>query len=127
MEPPEVTIARVKTLDAQLNDSLATERFETLVRASFGAAGLLLAMLGIYGVMSYSVVTGKQEISVRMALGAGRRVAVSTPAPMRSRSPVANTNSSTASAVRSCRRALFSTKANRTGPSAFSWSRLRQA
>jgi ABC-type antimicrobial peptide transport system permease subunit len=69
---PEVTIARVKTLDSQLNDSLATERFETMVLVSFGAAALLLAMLGIYGVLSFFMVTRKQEIGVRMALGATR-------------------------------------------------------
>ena len=57
---PDVTIARVKTLDSQLSDSLAAERFQTLVLTIFGIAALLLSMLGIYGVLSYSTATRKQ-------------------------------------------------------------------
>jgi predicted permease len=69
---PDVTIARVKTLDSQVSDSLATERFQTMVLLAFGGAALLLAMLGIYGVLSHSVEARRQEIGVRMALGASR-------------------------------------------------------
>jgi predicted permease len=70
---PEVTIARIATLSSQIDDSLAAERFQTLVLVSFGIAALLLAMLGIYGVLSYSTEMRKQEIGMRMALGATRR------------------------------------------------------
>ena len=70
---PDVTIARAKSLDTQLRDSLATERFQATVLTAFGVAALLLSMLGIYGVLSYSTETRRQEIGVRMALGATRR------------------------------------------------------
>jgi predicted permease len=69
---PNVTIARVHTLDSQLSDSLAPEHLETGIFAAFGAAALLLALLGIYGTLSYSVEARTQEVGIRMALGATR-------------------------------------------------------
>lgn len=66
------TIARIKSLDTQMADSLASERFQTTLLVAFGTIALLLAMLGIYGILSYTVATRKQEIGLRMALGATR-------------------------------------------------------
>lgn len=82
-----VTIARIKTLDSQVNDSLAPERFQTAVLLSFGFSALLLAMLGIYGVLSYAVANRTREIGVRMALGANRQSIYSL-AVMEAASPV---------------------------------------
>jgi predicted permease len=69
---PNVTIARIHTLDSQISDSLAPEHLQTGIFAAFGAAALLLALLGIYGTLSYSVVARTQEVGLRMALGATR-------------------------------------------------------
>jgi ABC-type antimicrobial peptide transport system permease subunit len=70
---PNAIIARVKTLDSQVADSLTTERLQTSILVAFGIAALLLAMLGIYGVLNYSVAGRTQEIAIRMALGASRK------------------------------------------------------
>ena len=66
---PEVAIPLLKSLDQQVSDSVSTERFQTLLLSSFGFAALLLALLGIYGVLAYSVSLRQQEFGIRIALG----------------------------------------------------------
>ncbi len=69
---PAIAIPTVTSFDAQVGTSVATERFQTLLLSSFGAAALLLAMLGIYGVLAYSVSLRMQEFGIRLALGSDK-------------------------------------------------------
>ena len=69
---PQVAIPTLKSMDDQVNDSVATDRFQAIVLTSFGAAALLLALLGIYGVLAYSVSLRRQEFGIRIALGSGK-------------------------------------------------------
>jgi predicted permease len=69
---PQVAIPVLKSLDAQVSDSVATDRFQTIVLSAFGAAALLLALLGVYGVLAYGVSLRQQEFGIRIALGSDK-------------------------------------------------------
>jgi predicted permease len=65
-------IFNIKTLEDRVNDSLSRERLVTYLAATFGTLALLLAIIGLYGIVGYSVTQRTREIGIRIALGASR-------------------------------------------------------
>jgi predicted permease len=69
---PEVAIPSTQSLATQMTQSISSERLQTAILSCFGAAALFLAILGVYGVLAYSVSLRTPEFGVRIALGSSK-------------------------------------------------------
>jgi ABC-type antimicrobial peptide transport system permease subunit len=69
---PNLPLSHVRTMEEHLTKNLARPRFLSTLVSMFGALAVSLALVGVYGMMAWSVTERRQEIAIRMALGARR-------------------------------------------------------
>jgi ABC-type antimicrobial peptide transport system permease subunit len=69
---PQLPLTQMQTMTHAISDSEAPRRFNTILISSFAAAALLLAILGIYSVIAFTVAMRVHEMAIRMALGSQR-------------------------------------------------------